>query len=98
MPLRAGDAGVWYWCAPLSGSPTTRGAGYQRSAPAWGSAVGIHGSGGRATAHTVHEERRLAHRAKKQEPFHAGSLGMRNVRWADSDATRCDDEPHAAAV
>jgi len=56
MPLRAGDAGVWYWCAPLSGSPTTRGAGYQRSAPAWGSAVGVHGSGPRHRTHGVRGE------------------------------------------
>jgi hypothetical protein len=34
----------------------------------------------RATVHTVHEGRRLARRATKQEPFHRESLGSQSFR------------------
>jgi len=53
---------------------------------------------GRATVHTVHEGTRLARRAEKHEPFHAELIGMPNVWYADSTATRCYRERHAGAV
>jgi hypothetical protein len=77
-------------------SRTTRGAGYQHSAPAWGSAVGIHGSGPRHRQHGVHEGRRLARRVRKHAAFHVESLGMPSVRCADWTATRRGGHRRAA--